>query len=384
MSSPYKSIVCKICDRGFTSFPAYNKHQCKGGTRLNHETGLVELVKPKLPIEILADKTAAERKALDYTDAQKSEVVRFVNEYNAEHGKGGQYEAAKKFNVPPLTIAAWLKKIRASATTELGLVVPANVKVITKPDPAWDNARLYFRLVRVKGQEFIASQIMLGWELSNCKKALGFVNGNNQHGRVGELRQPSKTWEQYLHDEIDANLPRRTADDIINTFLGFCEKCPKKLRINFESGKKQPLISIFSEPPSSLTEKDRKTIETAITKASDGETQRSLLEALRLVKVHVALTGGDTSGSKKDKPSDAELMGQLAFKFVKLITKELQTFRGDKDRDAYLATLDIISSDEDAISLTTLEANLEAALNTVRAAKNAKLKQAKGKVISDQ
>lgn len=316
------------------------------------------------------------REILANKDGYGTDQVRLILETAQTH------EARAKTQRPAVRqmLRNALKKFPGT-TTELGLVVPANVKVITKPDPAWDNARLYFRAVKTTGRQLIISQICLGWELSNRKKALGFVNGNNQHGRVGELRQPSKTWEQYLHDEIDPNLPRRTADDIINTFLGFCEKCPKKLRIAFETGGKRSLITTLSKPPASLTYKERKTVEDAITKASDGETQRSLLEALRLVKVHVSLTGGDTSGSKKPKPSDAELMGQLAFKFFQPIAKELQTFRGDKDRDAYLATLDIISSDEDAISLTTLEADLEAALDTVRAAKNAKLKAAKGKVV---
>jgi hypothetical protein len=84
-----------------------------------------ETTKPKLPIEILADKTAAERKALDYTDAQKSEVVRFVNEYNTDHGQGGQAAASKHFNVPPLSITAWLKKSQSSNP-------PANV--VTKKE----------------------------------------------------------------------------------------------------------------------------------------------------------------------------------------------------------------------------------------------------------
>lgn len=46
---------------------------------------------------------------LVYTDAQKKEVVEFVTTYNALNGRGGQSQAAKKFAVSPLTIAAWLK-----------------------------------------------------------------------------------------------------------------------------------------------------------------------------------------------------------------------------------------------------------------------------------
>ena len=276
-----------------------------------------------------------------------------------------------------------LKKLPGKdSQTAIAEILDKTVNIPAKPDPAWDNARLYFRAVKTTGRQFIVAQICLGWELHNKKQALGFTHGSNKGGPSGQFVHTGRTWEQYLQTEIDPELIARTADRIIGTYLGFCEKCPKKLRLSFESGGKRSLITTLSKPPASLTEKDRKTIEAAITKCSDGETQRSLLEALRLVKVHTALTGGDTSDSKKQKPSDAELMGQLAFKFVKPIAEQLQAFRGSKDRDAYLATLDIVSSDEDAISLTTLEADLEASLEAVRTAKKAKLKTAKGTVIS--
>ena len=44
-----------------------------------------------------------------YTDEQKKEVVDFVIDYNATHGRGGQSVASKKFKVTPLTVAAWIK-----------------------------------------------------------------------------------------------------------------------------------------------------------------------------------------------------------------------------------------------------------------------------------
>jgi transposase-like protein len=45
-----------------------------------------------------------------YTPAEKKKVVDFVNEHNAANGRGGQSEAAKKFNISQLTIAKWLKQ----------------------------------------------------------------------------------------------------------------------------------------------------------------------------------------------------------------------------------------------------------------------------------
>jgi len=265
---------------------------------------------------------------------------------------------------------------------EFAEILDNSVNLPAKPDPAWDNARLYYRAVRTTGRQFLVAQICLGWELSNKKKELGFVHGNNQHGRTGQLGQSSKTWEQYLQDELGDGLPRRTADRLIMVFLGFCEKCPKKLRVTFQSTGKRSLITTLSKPPASLTTKDRQTIETAIAKASDGETQRSLLEELNLVKKHVPLQGGDTSAHRKEKPSDAELMGQLAFKFFEPLADSLHRLRIDSDREAFLHTIPIASSEEGEISLTTLENDLEAALHDVRAAKKARMKTTTGKVIA--
>ena len=44
-----------------------------------------------------------------YTDAEKKEIVSFVEKVNAEKGRGGQSAAAKKFGISQLTISSWLR-----------------------------------------------------------------------------------------------------------------------------------------------------------------------------------------------------------------------------------------------------------------------------------
>lgn len=51
-----------------------------------------------------------------YTGEQKKQIVRFVADYNAAKGRGGQNAAAKKFKVSPLTISSWLRNGSAQAT----------------------------------------------------------------------------------------------------------------------------------------------------------------------------------------------------------------------------------------------------------------------------
>lgn len=44
-----------------------------------------------------------------YSAAKKKEVIDFVKKYNSANGRGGQSAAARKFEITPLTIAAWLR-----------------------------------------------------------------------------------------------------------------------------------------------------------------------------------------------------------------------------------------------------------------------------------
>jgi hypothetical protein len=52
-------------------------------------------------------------KGIRYSDTQKKEIVDFAIAYNEANGRGGQSKAAEKFNVSPITLAAWLKSAGA-------------------------------------------------------------------------------------------------------------------------------------------------------------------------------------------------------------------------------------------------------------------------------
>lgn len=45
-----------------------------------------------------------------YTQAEKDEVLAFVEQHNKEHGRGGQTAAKEKFNVNAVTLKAWMDK----------------------------------------------------------------------------------------------------------------------------------------------------------------------------------------------------------------------------------------------------------------------------------
>lgn len=64
-----------------------------------------------------------------YTDKEKQKIVNFVNEHNAQNGRGGQAAASEKYKVSVLSIGKWLKDgSPASKKTTAG-----KTKVATKP-----------------------------------------------------------------------------------------------------------------------------------------------------------------------------------------------------------------------------------------------------------
>lgn len=68
-------------------------------------------VKPAKTVKAakVAKSAGASKMGVRYTPEQKQEVVKFVQDYNASNGRGGQSNAATKFNLSVLTVSAWLK-----------------------------------------------------------------------------------------------------------------------------------------------------------------------------------------------------------------------------------------------------------------------------------
>ncbi|MDX1680478.1 MAG: hypothetical protein R3242_07095 [Akkermansiaceae bacterium] len=81
-----------------------------------------------------ANKTAPKsigkgKRGARYTTKQKQQVVDFVHEYNAKHGRGGQSQAAKKFGLSVLTVASWLRSPKLAVSSKAGKAsaVPAGI-----------------------------------------------------------------------------------------------------------------------------------------------------------------------------------------------------------------------------------------------------------------
>lgn len=55
-----------------------------------------------------------------YSHEEKNEIVTFIQNYNAEHGRGGQTAAAAKFGTAQLTISNWMRKIEGGVVGKGG------------------------------------------------------------------------------------------------------------------------------------------------------------------------------------------------------------------------------------------------------------------------
>jgi hypothetical protein len=91
-----------------------------GGGKASKPAKAVKAVKAEKPAKAAkaakpakAEKAAkpAKGKGVRYTAEQKQEVVDFVSSYNEANGRGGQSQAAKKYNLSVLTVSAWLKAL---------------------------------------------------------------------------------------------------------------------------------------------------------------------------------------------------------------------------------------------------------------------------------
>lgn len=77
-----------------------------------------------------AKPAGASKMGVRYTPEQKQEVVKFVQNYNAANGRGGQSQAATKFRLSVITVSAWLKA--AGVKNGVAAKAPKAVKVSKK------------------------------------------------------------------------------------------------------------------------------------------------------------------------------------------------------------------------------------------------------------
>jgi hypothetical protein len=226
--------------------------------------------------------------------------------------------------------------------------------------PDWSRARAILQGIKTLVRLSLAGQVMLGHELQTLKVELGFAGrgGDRSKPKDSVLKSMNRTWEQWCNAEL--GISPDGADNFIKCFEA------AKLKVKKLGGDKK-LLGLMETHPSKLTKEDNDLLSGMVDKLLHGETQRQLLEELRIFKKAASLTGGDTANGK---PKKTQLQAeQLAFAFfgkaatsITKLEKHIQNLRVAPDYQGFLHALPLHREGPDGLSLHTLKLTLEEAM----------------------
>jgi hypothetical protein len=247
---------------------------------------------------------------------------------------------------------------------------------VTELHPSWDHARNYLAGVSQALRLSIAGQVLVGMELMQLKKDLGFIHGANKGGPRGQFVHTERTWSEWVSAEL--GISYKTADRMILMFDAARARLKKIGHTGDLPGGTKKLALIVDARPTTLADEDREKLAAVVERLTDGATQADLLEELRLVKKHTAPPIQRNTSRGKDEST----AGQLAFHFFEPVAASLITARTSPDYQKLLHSLPLESDADHPLSLATLEAEFRSALADIEAVKQSALKSTRGRIIN--
>ena len=169
----------------------------------------------------------------------------------------------------------------------------SNTEIITAD---WQSARNLWIAAKAHARASVASQIMLGWELSQIKKDLGFTHGG-RHGKASSHDGSLKlTWANHLKSEL--GISKSTA----HRFIEMAEGAKQKIK----SLKPAATLNLIDTPLSDYSDEQHSTLKELVNESTNGETQASFLREIRAAKKPQggAAKGGNLEGEKSRPESD--------------------------------------------------------------------------------
>jgi hypothetical protein len=250
------------------------------------------------------------------------------------------------------------------------------ITTTTELHPAWDSARQYLAGVQQALRLSIAGQVLIGMELMQIKKDLGFTHGNNKGGPRGQFVHTERTWAEWVTAELGVSY--KSADRMILMFDAARSRIKKIGHTGDLPGGSKKLALICDARPATLSPEDREKLAAVVERITDGASQSELLEELRLVKKHAMPP--DTTGRKNPGSEDTPPVQQMAFNFWLGGGNEIMELRHRGSQ--YLNMLPVESSDPGKPSLRLLKEETAALLADIDAAIDANLKPAKGRLLN--
>ena len=133
----------------------------------------------------------ASSKGVRYTDAQKKEVIDFALAHNASQGRGGQSKAAEKFNISPLTVAAWLKS-SGSKPAKSAKAPKADKAKVVRADKAAKATKAPKAAKPAKVKKAASSKGVRYTDEQKQEVVSFVVSHNAEHGRGGPSKAAKK------------------------------------------------------------------------------------------------------------------------------------------------------------------------------------------------
>lgn len=250
-------------------------------------------------------------------------------------------------------------------------------------DPRWDHAREVSESLRLCGRMFLRGQVKLGMILAALKKEHHANSGLRGGDRKSQnYKRPESgsliSWAVLVKQETGYS--RQSCDEFIRLYDATKAKLKSAKKLDLpDVAKKNAIVLFQSENPLALTDEQWTQVDQVIGTLTTGETQASLMQELGIVPKPKAMPkGGKETGGKND---DQVTAGQLAFHFFEAMASPLINARTNPDYKTLLYALPATSTEENQLSLATLEAELRAALADIEEVKQATAKQAKGRII---
>jgi hypothetical protein len=230
-------------------------------------------------------------------------------------------------------------------------------------NPAWDTARETAATLRAMGRLYLRGQVKLGMILAGLKKEHGITNGKRP-STLPESGKVTLTWPEIVEQETGYS--RQSADVFIRLFEATGAKLKTSKKLALPAPAKKDALAIFrSENPLTLTEEQWHLVDDVIGTLTDGETQASLMRELGILPkpLPMPVKKGDP------KKPDERTAGQLAFHFFDGLGSSLINTRMSPDYQKLLHALPLHSTEEQPLSLTTLETEARALLADIERAK---------------
>lgn len=224
-----------------------------------------------------------------------------------------------------------------AAMVTVEAVEPDCLVVIETGDPRFDRARKMWAECQAAFWKTMEGMVMLGGELQYLKKSLGFEGSGsskkqNPH-RVG-FAVFLRTWGEWCNTEL------QLSDETCSRYI----KCFQAVQAR---GKRlmddSAAIRLLGTPAAELAEKDRDMLRTIVSTLINGDSQRALLQELRINQPK-PVKGGDTTAARKanlaklDSAMAAELFQNAFASLTKGLSATLQ-FRKRQDLDKWLRLL---------------------------------------------